>query len=349
LNAVKAGQFEIKDEYQGSDIHTALMDINDIFRLANDESINIDVEDYIVNYDSIDELPTIEVEFSNLSKKSLLDGSGSFALLDTPGPNEAGQGDVLRNRLAEQIKRASMVLCVMDYTKLNCEEDDAIRKQIADMKAVFDKNIFIVVNKFDDNKSGSILDEDKTKDYVSDLIGESLNDGGFNRGCIFPVSSYLAFLSTRMKKQISSSVDLDDLIKNRDPKGWINDFLKEAFGLFDDDQEFCKDVLMSRCNKIIKKSQYENLVENMLMRAYGNSAYISLISALRKVKEFSEEVDIFLGIKVGGFSEKIERLEETIKKLKCLDEGVSKIKKEYNDVLLGFAECYEGEVEQLLS
>jgi replication fork clamp-binding protein CrfC len=48
---------------------------------------------------------------------------GQLTLLDTPGPNEAGQPH-LQKMLSEQLARASAVLAVMDYTQLKSISDE---------------------------------------------------------------------------------------------------------------------------------------------------------------------------------------------------------------------------------
>lgn len=50
-------------------------------------------------YQEIDQLPVIEVEFAHL--KEAEESAGKLILLDTPGPNEAGQAH-LRPMLQDQ-------------------------------------------------------------------------------------------------------------------------------------------------------------------------------------------------------------------------------------------------------
>jgi len=92
-------------------IFQTLKGINDLVRLS--ALLNIDFP--FDEYSSVANLPVICVEFAHLEEKT--GGIGTLTLLDTPGPNEAGQ-DRLRPMLKEQLSKASAVLAVMDYTQL---------------------------------------------------------------------------------------------------------------------------------------------------------------------------------------------------------------------------------------
>src|SRR5690606_7227134 len=129
LSTVRNKSADLREEYVGKDeIHQALFLINDTFRLAGYESFSVELGEYLHNFTEITSLPTVEVEFRCLAGQSLSANPGSLALLDTPGPNEAGQNSVLKHILSEQIeKNASMVLLVMNYTQLNTEQDSDIR------------------------------------------------------------------------------------------------------------------------------------------------------------------------------------------------------------------------------
>jgi replication fork clamp-binding protein CrfC len=101
-------------------------------------------------YAAIEHIPVIEVEFVHLAG---LDAHlGQLTLLDTPGPNEAGQPH-LQKMLSEQLARASAVLAVMDYTQLKSISDEEVRQAIsAAGKSV---PLYALVNKFDQKDRNS--------------------------------------------------------------------------------------------------------------------------------------------------------------------------------------------------
>lgn len=72
--------------YEGEEaVYAILKELNDVARLC----VELNVRFPFRQYAGIETLPTIEVEFAHLS--SLPATQGRLALLDTPGPNEAGQ------------------------------------------------------------------------------------------------------------------------------------------------------------------------------------------------------------------------------------------------------------------
>ena len=98
------------------EIFDFLVSVNDLVRIAPKFGEKFPFD----QYQEIDQLPVIEVEFTHL--KEVEESSGKLILLDTPGPNEAGQAH-LRPMLQDQLKKASAVLAVMDYTQLKSEAD----------------------------------------------------------------------------------------------------------------------------------------------------------------------------------------------------------------------------------
>ena len=92
----------------------ALKSLNDLVRLSK----ALDVDFPFAAYAAIEHIPVIEVEFVHLAGQASY--PGQLTLLDTPGPNEAGQPH-LQKMLNEQLVRASAVLAVLDYTQLEID------------------------------------------------------------------------------------------------------------------------------------------------------------------------------------------------------------------------------------
>ena len=97
--------------------------MNDLVRLAK----ALDVDFPFSAYAAIEHIPVIEVEFVHLA--GLESYPGQLTLLDTPGPNEAGQPH-LQKMLNQQLARASAVLAVLDYTQLKSISDEEVREAI---------------------------------------------------------------------------------------------------------------------------------------------------------------------------------------------------------------------------
>lgn len=89
----------------------------------------------------------IDVEFSHLVGMDAC--RGTLTLLDTPGPNEAGQPQ-MEVMMRDQLQKASAVLAVMDYTQMNSKADEDVRKELNAIADVSAGRLFVLVNKFDE-------------------------------------------------------------------------------------------------------------------------------------------------------------------------------------------------------
>ena len=141
-------------------------------------------------YEAIDSLPRIEVEFFHLKNNDDSD-HGRLSILDTPGPNEFGQSDALKKVFRKQLAQASAVLLVIDYTQLNSEADGTVREEIASIQESLGERLFALVNKFN-NASKNTMDTEATKKYVSEHLLENIPSER-----VFPVSSWQAYLANR--------------------------------------------------------------------------------------------------------------------------------------------------------
>jgi replication fork clamp-binding protein CrfC len=120
-HAIKNG-VPLKAHYTGADeIFHFLKGLNDLVRLAQ----LLKLEFPFKEFSNVDKLPIICVEFSHLSSDA--SAAGTLTLLDTPGPNEAKQAQQLLPMLKEQLRKASAILAVFDYTQLTSEADAQVR------------------------------------------------------------------------------------------------------------------------------------------------------------------------------------------------------------------------------
>lgn len=168
LERIERGEAFEKHHLGAEPIFHCLKSLNDLVRLSQ----ALGVEFPFSEYAAIEHIPVIEVEFVHLAG---LDAHlGQLTLLDTPGPNEAGQPH-LQKMLNEQLARASAVLAVMDYTQLKSISDAEVRQAIsAAGKSV---PLYALVNKFDQKDRNSDDEE-----QVRAMISGTLMKGIFLRG-----------------------------------------------------------------------------------------------------------------------------------------------------------------------
>ncbi|RHW21391.1 dynamin family protein [Pseudomonas jilinensis] len=338
LDTIKNRSGDIRAEYVGKDeIHQALFLINDTLRLAGHDGFNVNLDNYLTHFTDIQSLPTVEIEFRCLAGSPEGRHAGSLALLDTPGPNEAGQSTVLKRILSEQIeKNASMVLLVMNYTQLNTEQDLDIRNQIRGIKEVFRERSFVVVNRFDEKKHND-LDADRTKKLSSDLLNDSVDDDFITPDEVFPVSSHYAFIVERVNQQIDEGVPISAFIKDEINK----DFIKAAFGELDDDEadELTYEQIKVKSDRLYKRSGYAVFTRNMLEKAYTKAGENSLQAALARLKENSGKIDRFTAVVRGGLAQEMDALTNSIERTQKLVQSIQFIYNKLDEVKgVGIAE-----------
>ena len=191
-------------------IYEFLSSINDLVRIAP----LFDFEFPFHQYQGVESLPVIEVEFGYLKGA---DYGGQLFLLDTPGPNEAGQQH-LRPMLQEQLRHASAVIAVMDYTQLKSEADAQIRDDLKVFVNTQDAQIYALVNKFD-NCDRNGMQEAEVKLFI-----EGLSQGLISQQHVYPISAKLAYLANQAKQSYLSHGSLP----KAENVAWVEDFYMQA-------------------------------------------------------------------------------------------------------------------------
>ena len=186
--------------------------VNDILRIAErlrDHGILAqnasEAEDDVVVPSPLEELiaaqayPLIEVEFASL--RSMPDNLGTLTLVDTPGPDEAGQ-PVLEKAVKDTLRQASAVFAVLDYTRIGNQADAEMRQKFVGFfkdewsakgrgMNIADK-IIIILNKYEE--SGDISCE-FARNFVHDLFRKS--GIPVTTDHVFPVSALRALLASQ--------------------------------------------------------------------------------------------------------------------------------------------------------
>ncbi|EFL2229084.1 hypothetical protein AM635_001931 [Escherichia coli] len=176
----------LKNEYHGEDeIFTGLASLNDLVRLAAVMGTEFPFDEYA----EVQKLPVIDVAFSHLVGMDAC--QGTLTLLDTPGPNEAGQPQ-MEMMMRDQLQKASAVLAVMDYTQMNSKADEEVRKELNAIADVSAGRLFVLVNKFDEkdrNGDGA--------DAVRQKVPAMLNSDVLPASRVYPGSSRQAYLANQ--------------------------------------------------------------------------------------------------------------------------------------------------------
>lgn len=288
----------LKNEYSGEkEIVIGLASLNNLVRLSREMGVAFPFYEYA----EVQRLPVIEVEFSHLV--GMDESYGTLTLLDTPGPNEAGQHH-MKEMMRDQLQKASAVLAVMDYTQMNSEADKDVCKELNAIADVSAGRLFVLVNKFD-QKNCNDDDVDSVRQKVPAMLGDVLPST-----CVYPGSSRQAYLANRALHELrkNGAIPADET--------WVNDFVREAFGCTEKEL-ICKDSKLATqgAARVWESSLIAPLITEVIQNTYSKAAVTALESAVAKLINNATEINESLSIRKNSLNKSIDDLQEQINSL----------------------------------
>jgi hypothetical protein len=177
---------------ESNGIQVELIRINDLLRLCGILGISTEF------LSSLSEIPRIEVPFPSLLSPLKDSGLGTVVLVDTPGPSEDKSLDLV-NVVKDRLKASSLVLVVVDYTKIGQIDPAKVKKLVDEIAAVKGRDrIYIIVNKIDARDPNN--PEDLTTQQILNLVKTKYEiDDPQNR--VFEMSAREAFLATNFQRE----------------------------------------------------------------------------------------------------------------------------------------------------
>ncbi|HHH7320291.1 TPA: dynamin family protein, partial [Escherichia coli] len=289
----------LKNEYHGEEeIFTGLASLNDLVRLAAAMGSEFPFDEYA----EVQKLPVIDVEFSHLV--GMDEFQGTLTLLDTPGPNEAGQPQ-MEVMMRDQLQKASAVLAVMDYTQMNSKADEEVRKELNAIADVSVGRLFVLVNKFDEkdrNGDGA--------DAVCQKVPAMLNSDVLPASRVYPGSSRQAYLANRALHELrkNGTLPVDE--------AWVDDFVREAFGRMKKDY-VCKDSELATegATDLWEGSLIDQLITEVILSSHSRAAALAVDSAAAKLMQNAENISEYLSLRHQGLMQSIQSLQAYITSL----------------------------------
>lgn len=289
----------LKNEYHGEEeIFTGLASLNDLVRLAAAMGTEFPFDEYA----EVQKLPVIDVEFSHLVGMDAC--QGTLTLLDTPGPNEAGQPQ-MEVMMRDQLQKASAVLAVMDYTQMNSKADEDVRKELNAIADVSAGRLFVLVNKFDEkdrNGDGA--------DAVRQKVPAMLNSDVLPASRVYPGSSRQAYLANRALHELrkNGTLPVDE--------AWVDDFVREAFGRMKKDY-VCKDSELATegATDLWECSLIDQLITEVILSSHSRAAALAVDSAAAKLMQNAENISEYLSLRHQGLIQSIQSLQAHITSL----------------------------------
>lgn len=276
-------------------IFHCLKSLNDLVRLAKARDVDFPFSAYA----AIEHIPVIEVEFVHLA--GLESYPGQLTLLDTPGPNEAGQPH-LQKMLNPQLARASAVLAVLDYTQLKSISDEEVREAI--LAVGQSVPLYVLVNKFDQQDRNS-----DDADQVRALISGTLMKGCITPQQIFPVSSMWGYLANRARHELANNGKLPAPEQQR----WVEDFAHAALGRRWRHADLADlEHIRHAADQLWEDSLFAQPIQALLHAAYANASLYALRSAAHKLLNYAQQAREYLDFRAHGLNVACEQLRQNI-------------------------------------
>ena len=307
---------QVNAEYHGTDeIYSFLKIINDICRLCDDPRIGLDSP--LLEYQSIEEFPVIEVEFFHLKAHP---GSqlGQFTLIDTPGPNEAGQLH-LRNILDAQLQKASAVLTIMDYTQLNSEAEYQVREALNRIAEQAEDRLYVFVNRFDQKDSNGMSERE-----VSNYVSRKLFEGRVPVERIYPTSAKYAYLANRALSELDRN---GRLTYEGEKNAWVADFGSIALGRFWKNALDNTSMLKEAAECIWQESLFDKPLNEVIVDSFQRSALISLSATIAKLEDYSSRLIDYMNFRSDLTTMDLKKIQEHIKGLEEDIRSIEAVKK----------------------
>lgn len=294
--------------YGREEIIKALTGLNDIIRLC---SILAPSKDPLTR---LTEVPCIETNFWRSQGTQQSERLGNLVIVDTPGPNEAGENLRLTAVVAEQLRTSSIVLIVLDFTQLNNKAAEEVKKQVQPVIELLGKeNLYVLVNKVDQRRKGDMTAE-QVKDFVfADL---KLSESG-DTDRVFEVAAIRAFSAAKFMLELQQHSDHPDM--DIAEMATAEALAQEAFGaMWEDKLQDC-DVkeLQSAAQYLWKKSGFAPFLEKAINALMESAAPLTMKSALNRCRNCLLELRDDLQLRSNAISQDAEKLESEVDALEA--------------------------------
>lgn len=262
-------KFPIPPKTSGSKlVNETLTYLNDIIRLCHLITPQVEL------LESLTDFPRLHTPFWRTSQKlDQPEQLGNLVIVDTPGPNEAGE-----HRLAavveQQLQKSSMVLIVLDFTQLKTQAAEQIKEDVQKAIELRGKeNLYVLINKVDQRREGDMTPEQVRRFVASELgIGDADDTER-----VFEISARFAFAAANffMELQQHPGVPVTKLQTARP-------LAQEVFGVDweEDLEDATVEELQQKAQKLWKKSSFAPFLERAIDALIERAAPRCMKSAL---------------------------------------------------------------------
>jgi len=310
----------------------SLADLNDIIRLCSV------LEPLADPLGSMMEIPRIYTPFLRSETSEQSNKLGNLVIIDTPGPNEAGENLRLTNVVYEELKKSSLVLIVLDFTQLKNEAAEQVKKDVQKVvKLRGIENLYVLINKVDQRRKG-----DMTSEQVREFVTAELGLDDVER--VFEVAARWAFSAANflLELQQNQDIELDEMQTARV-------LAQEVFGIDWEEEleEATVEDLQKKAERLWKKSGFPPFLSSAIAALMERAAPRCIESALNiahgRLVQLQEDVQLRssaiaedeekLRLEVGALEADLHQLELCRTRLREVDKIKAQLYQKLNEIL----------------
>lgn len=323
LNRIRSKELtDIKQEYRGeAHIASFMTDLNDLVRIS--QLPDFELPSPLEHYSQIDDFPEIEVEFVSLTNR--VNGSlGKLTLVDTPGPNEAGQGH-LKGVVKKQLQQAAAIVVVVAPTQKDGEAFAEIRSWVHNARVHNGVPLYIFLNKFDEMRKAERKTENVALLCRSLFPDIPLEDGRVLtvEGSAFPTCAFPALLANKAIRYLENEGKLPHPNNN----SWVLDFAEKVFGQLLADEKIKEGNLKefrAGSDNLWAQSLMESPLNCVISASLYRAAPLCLDSAVEKIVSTGKFFQDQAKGQRNSLAQSIDTLQHTIK---TMNSNLAELKK----------------------
>ena len=301
---IQSDRFYIPANVTGKEnIGLVLTQLNDLIRLCWTLDPSLDPLNKLEN------VPEIKTPFWRSNNTEQTKQLGNLVIVDTPGANEAGDNLRLTAVVEQELRNCSIVLIVLDFTQLNNQAAEAVKRQVQPIIDVIGKdNLYVLVNKVDQRLSGDMTSEQVKKFIYSDLNLSESEDSER----IFEISARQAFSATQFllelqqypEIELPNMSSIEALAKQVLGNRWERKLERKTTEDLSEEAEF-----------LWEDSGFDNFIINSIQALIANAAPKCLTTALNKSWNELTILKDDLSLRSSAISENASKLEAEINAL----------------------------------
>ena len=231
---------------------------------------------------------SVTAEVSPTAEQSNL--LGKLVIVDTPGPNEAGENLRLLNVVSDQLEKCSLVLIVLDFTQLKTRAAEKVKKHVQRVIELRgNDNLYVLINKVDQRREG-----DLTPLQVRQFVAAELGIGAAgDSNQVFEISARQAFCAANFIQEFEQNPDVAVLTS---PTARL--LAQEVFGIDWEEEleEATIEDLLQKAKRLWKKSGFAPFLENAVQALMAEAAPRCIMSALNtargRIVELQEDAQL---------------------------------------------------------